>query len=248
MRKPGWIVGGPAALLLIGLIAVVATSAAGQSTSPTDGGPAHTISVSSFARISTAPDEAVITFGIHADDPESEAALNENSRISGAVIAAMKALAVTERDMETTNLRIAPQTINRGTSAETTIYNASTTLSVTIHDFDVIGRAIHDGVQAGAIRVSGVRFQVGDPAGAKKRALQAAVQSARAKADALAQAAGTTVTGVVQIREQGSPGNPRPYFARADTLAYDQAAALPSVVPPHDIETKVSISVVWSIT
>lgn len=247
MRKSGWVVGGIVGLLLIGFSVVGALSAAGQSTASTEGGLAHTISVSSFATISTTPDEAVITFGIHTDNPDGEAALNENSRTTNVVLAAMKALGITERDMETTDLRVAAQTINRGTSAETTIYNASTTLAVTIHDFDVIGRAIHDGVQAGATRVSGVRFQVGDPAGAKKRALQAAVQSARAKADALAEAAGTTVTGVVQIRERGSGGNPRPYFESARTLAYDHAAALPSVVPPHDIETQVAISVIWSI-
>jgi uncharacterized protein YggE len=73
------------------------------------------------------------------------------------------------------------------------------------------------------------------------------VQSARAKADALAEAAGTSVTGVVLIREQGPSGSrPSPYFANARALSYDAAAGL-AVVPPHDIETKVTIQVVWSI-
>ena len=231
---------------VVTLVAVITSSAFGQAASPADGRP-HTITVSAFATISTTPDEAVITFGIHTEHADSVAALNQNARIVNDVLAAMKALGITERDMETTNVNISPQTINRGTTSEATVYNASTTLSVTIADFDSIGAAIRDGVEAGATRVSGVRFGVADPTGAKKRALESAVESARAKADALAGAAGSSVTGVVQIRETSSTGEPRPYFSDARALAYDEAAAF-SVVPPRDIETKVTIQVVWSIS
>ena len=95
--------------------------------------------------------------------------------------------------------------------------------------------------------MSGVRFGVADPTSAKKRALESAVESARAKADALAGAAGSSVTGVIQIRETSSTGEPRPYFSDARALADDEDAAF-SVVPPRDIETKVTIQVVWSIS
>jgi len=245
MSRRTWIGAAIVATLLVAPVAIVATSAFGQTTSPV-GGPPHTITVSSFARISTTPDEAVITFGVHTDSANSVAALNQTSGIVNDVLAAMKALGVAERDMATTNVSVSPQTIERGTAAETTIYNSSTTLSVTIHDFDAIGAAIKDGVKAGATRVSGVRFQVSDPTGAKKRALEAAVESARAKADALAGAAGAGVTGVVQIHERGSAGNPRPYSSSAQALTYNRAADL-TIVPPRDIETKVSIAVIWSI-
>jgi uncharacterized protein len=245
MSKRAWIGLGVIVAVAVALVAVIASSAVGEAASPT-GGPPHTITVSSLATISTTPDEAVITFGIHTDDADSVAALNENSRIMNEVLSSMRALGVAQRDMETTNVSVSPQTLNRGTASETTVYNASTTLSVTVLDFDSIGTAIRDGVGAGATRVSGVKFGVSDPAGAKKRALASAVQSARAKADALAGAAGSSVTGVVRIRETGSTGQPRPYFANARTLAFDQSAGL-AIVPPRDIETKVSIQVIWSI-
>jgi uncharacterized protein YggE len=244
MSKRAWAAG--AAALAVALAAVLVNVSLGQAASPPSGAP-HTITVSSTATISTAPDEAVITFGVHTDGSDPVAALNESSRIMNAVLSAMKALDITERDMETTNVSVAPQTINRGTANETTIYNSSTTLEVTLHDFDSIGAAIQDGVKAGATSVRGVRFQVSDPAGAKKHALEAAVKSARAKADALAGAAGASVTGVVQIHEDGPGGNPRPYYANERSLVYDQVAAGLSVVAPHNIETKVSISVIWNI-
>jgi hypothetical protein len=226
------------------LVAVLATAAPGQSAAPADD-PPHTITVSSFATISSVPDEAVITFGVHAVNADSVVALNQSSRTLNGVLRAMKSLGITERDMETTNVNVSPRVINRGTPSETTIYASSTSLEVTIRDFDVIGTAIRDGIEAGATRVRGVRFQVSDPTGAKTRALEAAVRSARAKADALAQAAGTSVTGVVQIREQGSGGYPSPYVANERALAY--AAADLSIVPPRIIESKVTVRVVWSV-
>jgi uncharacterized protein YggE len=246
MSTRAWTGVGLVSALLVALIALIASSAFGQSATP-EGGPPRTITVSSFATISTEPDEAVITFGVHTDDADSVAALNETSRIVNDVLAAMKSLDIALRDMETTNVSVSPQTINRGTAAETTIYNSSTALAVTIHDFDSIGVAIKDGVEAGATRVSGVRFQIGDPVGAKKKALEEAVQSARAKAEALAEAAGTSVTGVVRMREQWSSGaKPSPYFANSRTLSFAGDAEL-AVVPPRDIQTKVSIQVIWSI-
>jgi uncharacterized protein len=234
------------AVVAVALVAVLVTAASGQDSAPT-GGPPHTITVSSTATISTTPDEAIITFSVHTENADSSVALNENSRIMNDVIAAMKSLGVTQRDMETTNINLSPQTINRGTSSESTIYKSSTSLEVKVHDFDVIGSAIQKGVQAGATSVRGVKFQVSDPVEVKKRALQAAVESARAKADALAGAAGTDVTGVIQIKEGGSPTVPQPYFVRNQGLAHAAFDSSLSVVPPRGIQTKVSIAVIWSI-
>ncbi|MEP6759341.1 MAG: SIMPL domain-containing protein [Actinomycetota bacterium] len=225
------------------LVVVLVTAASGQNTTPADGRP-HTITVSSTATISTKPDEAVITFSVHTQNADSTVALNESSRIMNDVLAAMTSLGVADKDMETTNISLSPQTINRGQPDEATVYNSSTSLEVKIHDFDVIGPAIQKGVASGATSVKGVRFQVADPVGVKTQALKAAVTSAREKADALAEAAGTAVTGVVQIREGGSPSEPQPYFAMAGYAVSSDSLA---VVPPHDITTKVSVNVIWSI-
>lgn len=226
------------------LVAVLVTAASGQDAAPVRERP-HTITVSSTETISTKPDEAVISFNVHTENADSTVALNENSRIMNDVIAAITSLGITQKDMETTNISLSPQTINRGEPSESTVYNSSTSLEVKIHDFDVIGPAIQKGVKAGATSVRGVRFQVSDPVGVKARALQSAVESARAKADALAGAAGTTVTGVIQIREGGSSAPPHPYFVGNQDFAYSTASL--SVVPPRDVTTKVSISVIWSI-
>ena len=234
------------AVIAATLVVVLVTGASGQEATPTNAKP-HTITVSSSATISTKPDEAVVTFNVHAQNADSTVALNESSRIMNDVLAAMKSLGIDEKDMETTNIGLSPQTINRGQPDEATVYNASASLEVKIHDFDVIGPAIQKGVAAGATSVRGVRFQVADPVGVRTNALEEAVTSAREKADALAGAAGTAVTGVIQIREGGSPSSPQPYYNQMAGYALDASAHL-AVVPPHDISTKVSVTVIWSIT
>ena len=238
-------VAGAMAVLVFAVVAL-ATRATGQTTSKPDG-PSRTITVSSLASITTAPDQAVITFSVRADSADSVAALNESSTIMNDVLAAMKALGIPERDMETTNINLSQQTINRGTPSESTAFVSTAGLEVTIDDFDRIGAAIRDGVAAGATSVRGVRFQVSDPAEAKRRALDAAVRSARAKADALAEAADASVTGVVQIREEGSGGYPRTYSADEGMLSYAAVGNRLDVVPPRDIETEVMITSIWSI-
>ncbi len=246
MSKRTW-TGGAVIVAIVAATLVVAlvTAASGQDAAAPANGREHTITVSSTATISTKPDQAVITFSVHTQDADSTVALNENARIMNDVLAAMTGLGIADKDMETTNISLSPQTINRGQPDEATVYNSSTSLEVKIHDFDVIGPAIQKGVAAGATSVKGVRFQVADPVGVRTQALEAAVVSAREKADALAGAAGTAVTGVIQIREGGSPAVPQPYYARA-TFALSSDAGL-AVVPPHDITTKVSINVIWSI-
>ena len=236
-----------AAILAVTLAVIaIGTTATGQSAEPPTGGSARTISVTAFASIKTTPDEAVVTFAAREDDSDSVVALNETSRVMNDLIAAMKEIGIAERDMETTNLSISQQTLDRGTASERTVFVASSSIEVTIDDFDRIGPAIRGGVEAGAASVKGVRFQVSDPATAKRRALESAVRSARSKADALAGAAGASVTGVIQIREEGAD-EPRPYLANARTLSYGAFDAQVAVVPPRDIETEVRISVTWSI-
>jgi uncharacterized protein len=226
-------------------VVALASSATGQTATEDGNGPSRTITVSSVATISTTPDEAVVTFGVRSDDADSVVALNETSRTMNLVIAAMRELGITQRDMETTNVNLSQQTLDRGTPSERTVFVSSTTLEVTIGDFDRIGPAIRAGVEVGATSVRGVRFQVSDPAEAKRRALQAAVRGARSKADALAEAAGATVTGIVQIREEGRGTFPGTY--RADAALMQYAAADLAVVPPRNIETEVTVTTIWSI-
>ena len=74
------------------------------------------------------------------------------------------------------------------------------------------------------------------------------MRGARRKAEAIATAAGTSVSGVVQVREESS--NSRPYYYRNDALLESfgsVAVAAPAIVAPQTLSTQVTVTVIWAI-
>lgn len=241
MRKSWTAVALVVAAAIIGASLLGAQAFAGDGS---DGGGDKTISVTSTASVGTEPDEAVVTLGISTQDPDSATALGRNGTTVDAVVAAIEAAGVAKDDVHTTRLDLNKRTIHRRTPQEATVYVADSALEVTVRDLDTVGEVIQAGVEAGANSVRGVRFDVSDPAQARVEALDAAVKGARTKADAMAAAAGATVTGVVTIEEQGTsqPG----YRAVADQ-AYYAGALTAEVVAPDQIQTQVTVIVTWAI-
>ena len=208
--------------------------------------PARTITVSSTASVGTAPDEAVVDFGMRSEAADSATAYADNGATSDAVLAALRDARVAPDDVETESVNVDRDVHGRNTPQERTVYVAATQISVTVHDLDAVTNVISAAVNAGVDSVRGLRFQVGDQTAARQDALAAAVSGARRKADAIAAAAGTSVSGVVQVREEGSSS--RPYLYRADALAVfalDQAA--PAIVAPQTVSTQVTVTVIWAI-
>ena len=247
MKRTGWI----AAVLVAGLVVGFAANAlAGDpdSTGNSAPTPARTITVTSTASVGTAPDEAVIEFGMRTEGVDSGAAYDANGEKSDSVLAALLNAGVTKDDVETLNQNVDRQTKDRGTSTERTVYVASTQISVTVHDLKTVSAVISAAADAGVDSVHGLRFQVGDQTAARQNALADAVRGARRKAEAIAAAAGTSVSGVVQVREESS--NSRPYNYRAFSLAQyadDAVAAAPAIIAPQTVSTQVTVTVIWAI-
>ena len=237
------------AVALVVAAAIIGASVLGAQALADDGGGDaggdKTITVTSTASVGTEPDEAVVTLGVSTQDPDSAAALGTNGESVDAVVAAVEAAGVAEKDVRTTRLDLGRRTIDRNTPQETTVYVADSALEITVRDMDTVGDVIQAGVEAGATSVRGVRFGVSDPAGARTEALDAAVRGARTKADAMAAAAGTAVTGVVTIDEQGA--SQPPYRAVGDQAYLTGAAPSATVVPPDEIQTQVTVIVTWAI-
>ena len=68
-----------------------------------------------------------------------------------------------------------------------------------------VGELLDAFVDAGATTVTGVRFDLKDRAGAEREALRMAVADARARADAIASAAGRSIDRVFRISDTPQP-------------------------------------------
>jgi uncharacterized protein YggE len=227
------------------LVLWLAATALAQDSPPPSAKPARTITVTSTATVDVAPDEAVVALGVRSESPDSTAAFAQNADDMRAVLDAVKAAGVDERDIQTTNVSLERRIANGGKPNEAQTFVAANSVRITIHDLSSVGSVIDAAVGAGADAVNDVRFQVSDPNAVRTDALTRAVAGARAKADALASAAGAEVLRVATIDEQ----NYHPPVYQAALVAGDLAApAAPTpIVSPNSLEVTETVSVVWEI-
>ena len=202
---------------------------------------ANTVTVTGSAMVNSQPDEAVIGLGVQTQASDAADALRENADRMAAVIKALTDLGIDRSDISTALVSLYPTYDSNGTAV--TGYQAQNQITVTLHDLSKAGETIDTATAAGANLTTGITFQLSQGSPALSSALKAAVEDARAKADALASAAGAKVGDVVAISED-SGGYPIPY---AEAEVDSRAAGAPTPVVPPAIQTMVSVTVVWEL-
>src|SRR5262245_16245941 len=162
-----------------------------------------------------------------------------------AVVAALKKLGIADKDIQTSWVSLQPTyDYNLGTNPpKVTGYQFSNAVSVTIRDLDKVGDAIDNSLAAGATTLDGITFRVSDENAAEGQARTAAMTDAKAKAQALATAAGVTITGVASISETVAP-TPYPIFYGAAQAAGKDVS---TPVQPGSTDISITVAVVYLI-
>lgn len=237
-----------AVVLVAALVLGFAASAMGDDATPA-GKPARTITVSSTATVKATPDEAVVNFGVRSEDANSAVAFEQNAKDMKAVLDALAAAGVDEKDIQTLNVALDQRVENRGKPNEHRSFVATNSVQVKILDLDAVGDVIDAAVQAGADSVNDIRFELSDPNEVRTDALTQAVKGARTKVDALAAAASADVLGVVSINEDAfrQPVY-RSAYSHDALLSFGASEAAPTpIVTPDSLQVSVTVSVVWEI-
>jgi uncharacterized protein len=159
----------------------------------------RTVSVNASATLEVPNDTARIGLSVSAERRSRAAALRVvSSRLRSVIVAVQRIPGVGEGDVGTG--RISVRKTFRG---ERTLYRASEGIRVTLHEPDRAGELISTGIGAGATGVSGPAFSIGDTEAAYAKALTAAFDKAKLKAEALAAQAGAGLGPVLSIQEGG---------------------------------------------
>ena len=242
-----WLTGG--ALVLVGLlVGVVLLGPLGE------GGDEislpSTITTAGTASVRSTPDEAVLRLGIRAEGKTSEDAFAEKGAKTDDVVASLKEHGVAEEDIQTVDLRLFNRTENRDTPQEHKVWIADTDLEVILREMDKAGEVAGAAVGAGATSVRGIEFRLGNTAKAKDQALREAIEGARSKAEAMAEASGTEVGEVRLIDETNS--QVQPYQAQAEQALFAAGASGDLAtdaykVEPGEVTTQVTVTVVWEL-
>ena len=205
--------------------------------------PQETISVSATGRTQTIPNVAKITATVETKNSNLETARRENEEKVEGVIAKLKDLGIDEKDIQTQSISGGPGEIMiyPPPPRQPTTNQFSTTIEVTIRNFEIADEAISALTQNGATNLYGPNLTLDEKAqeDAKSRAREDAVEDARQKATQLAQLSGRKLGKAVKIQEQGDIIFPQPFLAQSEADLKQKA----SQIQPGQNDVTISLSV-----
>jgi uncharacterized protein len=225
----------PITLVIVAATVVVAAAFAGvgrPESARGDAGTPDTVTTTGHGVVTIVPDRATVTAGVHTQAATAADALARNATEMNAVVAALKKSG--GKDLQTQQVSLYPQSDAAG---KVTGYAADNTVAATIGVADA-GALVDAAVAAGANTVSGPTLSVSDRDARYRDALKKAVEDARAKAQALADAGGFGVGPVSVVTEQAGGSSPEPMFQAVDA----KAASTPVEAGKQDVTADVTVT------
>lgn len=173
-----------------------------------------TVTVEGRATLELAPEVGRLTVGVLTRTDTAASAAQVNAQDMAKVRAALKAKLGPKDTLESAGYWLRRVTRwNKDLKRNEIIgYEASHRLELSSRDPKSLGALLDAAVGAGANSVDGPSWDLADPAAAQRKALAAAFVDAKARAAALAQAAGLPLGPVMKIKTGGS-GSPAPLAA-----------------------------------
>jgi uncharacterized protein len=202
-----------------------------------------TIVVSGTGRVAVQPDVGDLRLGVTVAKPTVEAARGEAAATMEAILRAVDGAGIARADVRTVMLSVQPRYDYRdGRSPVLTGYEVANLVEISVRDLAVLGDVIDATLAAGATSMDALTFRLADPASAEREARRQAMGEARSRADVLAEAAGLTIEGVIDIIE-GQPGRPPVPVAKVERMAL--ATDAPTPVEAGMLEIAVTVSVTY---
>lgn len=225
--------------LAVALVALAALGGCGRET---------LLSVNASSTTRSAPDLAVVTLGVLARGATAQAAQQAQSERMNAVMAATRAAGVEDNEVQTVGYSIEPQyAYPRNAAPRVTGYVSRNIVTVRMRDLSAVSRLIDATVAEGANELNGIQFTYQDEEASRETARAQAVETARARAERYAAAAGMRVVGIDSITE---PGGAMPPERRRDGFGYapmavatEQSANL--AIRPGELDNPASVTVVF---
>jgi uncharacterized protein YggE len=170
----------------------------------------NTVTVSARQTVDIEPDLAIVTFGTESQGRTATAALEKVAEKTNGVLRALRDLGLTDAELSTTNvdlfrdcLRNCSDPNPRDDVKVTPVigYRAFSGVRVETNRLGMLGRILDAGVEGGANRIRGLRFDKEDKDAAINEALRQAMESAVAKATVLAETGGRQLGPAIIITE-----------------------------------------------
>jgi uncharacterized protein YggE len=197
--------------------------------------------------VSAAPDQVVLRLGASVQARQADAAQIQVNEIVQRTLEALRRLNIPAPQIRSVGLTLSPvyepvDPRTRPGPPRVAGYRAAHTLQVSLQEVRRAGEVLDAAVAAGANQIEDPVFRLADEGRARQEALRLAVREARAKAEAIAEAMGVRLLGVLEVAE-GPVAIQRPRFEARLAAAPD--AGTP--VEPGQVRVEASVTVRYRI-
>lgn len=228
-------------LLLISIFAVGSVAAESND---------HTISAQGTGKVTTSPDQAVITLSVKTENTDLKQAQTKNAQIMTNVINALKSAGISEDEIETSGYSVYSTREDSGWGSKT-VFTVQNRITITTKQVDKAGEIVDIAINNGANDVDSVYFTLSDEKSTELRskALKGAVAQAQVDAEVVASALGKEIVNVQSVNI-GSSYVPMNYdYSMTKSYAVEAAGAAPVSTPvdPGTVDVTASVSIVYII-
>ncbi|RIK51157.1 MAG: hypothetical protein DCC57_10990 [Chloroflexi bacterium] len=205
------------------------------------------ITVVGEGKVSIEPDIARVTIGVETVKNTVQEASAENKTTVEAVLAALRAQGIEDKDIQTSGFSIyADRYGPEGPLAEGDVrYRVSNNVMVVIRNLENVGTILDAAVEAGANNIYGVEFALDDPSAIESDAREKAIADARTKAEDIASLSEVTLGQVISVSEViGSGGG---YYASNFAEQARGFGGGGAPIQPGQLELVMQLQVVYAI-
>lgn len=214
----------------------------------------NVISVNSNETVTVVPDIAEIIYAVRTEAKDAASCQQKNTEDVAKVIELLKSLGVEETSIQTSDYYMYPIYNYSGNTQRITGYEASTSLTVSKLPIDSLDTILAQSVQTGINNIQSITYMSSKYDEEYSNALKLAMESARAKAEALAEAGGCSLGSVVGVRENSNYSEAR-YTDNAlsskmrsmESLAVAAGEEGSSAIMPGEVAVEVNITVEYLI-
>ncbi len=206
----------------------------------------NTILVSGSGTASMQADKASVMLGVQTEDKSASEAVRLNSEKMNKVIAAIKALGISEENMKTVSYSVYP--IYSQTDYNLIVgYRVVNMISVETTNTSLIGKIIDEAAEEGANQIQGISFGLSEEKQSqlKKLAYIAALSEAEEKAKLIAEKLKLSLTGVLYVSETSYQPY-QPYWDVKYATIGEVRASTP--ILEGKLSVSVTVSVIYSFT
>lgn len=161
------------------------------------------ITVTGREEVKVTPDMAEIRYSLYSREDTADACQKKNGEDLQSAIETLKGLGVSEESIQTSSYGLNPIQNWKSDQQEVVGYEMTTELIVSDIPIDDAGLIISKTVEAGVNGINSVSYFSSDYDASYQEALKGAMEVAKAKAQALAEAGGKELAGVVRVEEFG---------------------------------------------